>query len=124
MLGGMYVLVVVNGKVLDMNRVEVNGELISLDAFTKLDKSTILTFDASDYTSLALLDLPAATYVNASGCTSLASLDIPAGTYGDVRGCTGLPADVLAHLKVQYGENLMLDMPDDGILVVSFHGRP
>ena len=129
---GTYVLLVVNEKVLDMNEVEVNGKLISLDAFAKLDKSTVLTFDASDCTSLASLDLPAATSVHAIGCTSLVSLNLPAATYVyardctslvsldlpavtelDIRGCPNLSPDVISKFKVQCGENLIMDAPSD-----------
>ena len=87
---GLYVLAVVNGKVLDMNEVEINGKLISFDEFTKLDKSTILTFDARGCESLVSLNLPASTYVDARDCPYLVSLDIPAATKVYARLCKSL----------------------------------
>ena len=86
----------VSGKVLDMSEVEVNGELISFDAFVNLDKSTILTFDARGCTSLVSLDLPTATYVDARGCSFLVSLNLPAATLVSFDGCTSLSPDELS----------------------------
>ena len=68
----------------------VNDRRTSLADFLAMDKSKVVSVDASGCTALTSVDLPAAKTVYARGCTALTSVDLPAAEYVDASGCTAL----------------------------------